>query len=370
MDTAGLDPGQTVRIYDYSPNPRALLACLSAPIGDFLSATWFPVVHVRRGWLHGSHAVVTVRPPAGRPASRSRDLAPLAEAMRDAVAGDTGTAPDEAKYLADAEELGRWENVPGPYLPLHPPGHVEVGEDQPPEGWPAGLVLARDLMLARMLRPTLSAAAAAQEQFPAYAMRVLSIAAGTHPGGTELGTLPYRSHSEAMLSWKAGTANPREAFRNRFAGDRSGFEAALADPYASAPPEHVASLREWAAAVEHCWGVATALVLSGQVDRTTLNEAGRLRDAPSQLHETKTSAFHEQMHTDGFDGRLPNWHMAHRLVVNVLYQALSCLGLTAVQRYYLCYGLSEATDHSLGLSWSQRLSEYAGGRVVSTGRSR
>jgi hypothetical protein len=364
MDTIGLDPGQTIRIFDYSPNPRALLSRLSAPIGAFISATWFPVIHVRRGWLHGSHAVVTVRPPANHPASRSRDLSGLAAAIGDAVADLAGAPPEPADYLATASELGRWENIAGPYLPLRPHGHVEIGTDQPPPTWPAGLVLARDLMLARLLTPTLAAAAAATDQIAPYAMRVLALAAGAHPGGVELGTLPYRSHSEAMLSWNAGATDLRTTFRTRFDTDSADFATALADPIGSAPPEHAESLRLWASGVAHCWGIATALALSGQVDRAALNDAGRLQSPPLPLHGTAASPFHDQMHADGFDTTLPYWHVAHRMVVNVIYQSLSCLGLSAVQRYYLCYGLAEATDTSLGLTWSQRLSGYAADRPL------
>ncbi|HEY3954518.1 MAG TPA: hypothetical protein VGM53_14170 [Streptosporangiaceae bacterium] len=305
-----------------------------------------------------------MRPPAERPAGRSSDLRGLADAMADAVAGLPGEPPDEADYQATAAQLGRWENEPGPYLPLRPQGHIETGQDRPPPGWPPGLVLARDLMLASLLPPTLAAAQAAPGQIAGYALQVLALAAATHPAGPEIGTLPYRSHSEAMLSWKAGPADPRAAFRDRYESDAAEFAAALADPAGGAPPGQAQSLRQWEAAIHRCWGIATALTLSGQIDRSTLNDAGQLREPPDQLRQVARSSFHQQLHDEGFTAGLPHWHLAHRLVVNVLYQSLACLGLTATQRYYLCYGLSEATDRSLGRSWSQRLTGYAHGGTV------
>jgi hypothetical protein len=358
MDTVSLNSGQAIRIYDYSPHPRTLLVRLSAPIAEFSSATWFPIMHIRRGWLHGSHAVVTVRPPAGDRPSRARDLTGLIAGIGAAIEPLHGTPPDSDTYLAQAEALGRWENVPGPYLPVQPQGHIDVSPEVPPAGWPDGLVLARDLMLARLMNPILSGAAHANEIAP-YALRVLSIVAATHPAGIEIGTLPYRSHSEAALTWRAGATTLRSAFDGRFGNDSALFHAALTDPIGSAPAGEVESLRLWQDAAQHCWGVGTGLALSGAIDRGALNAAGRLIDSPDVVRGAETSAFHEQMNSDGFSALLPYWHLAHRLVVNVIYQSLACLGLSAVSRYYLCYGLAEATDHLLGSTWSQRLTGYA-----------
>lgn len=354
MDAFGLESGQTIQVFDYSPNPRALLIQLSAPIGRFNSATLFPVVHVRRGWLHGSHAVVTVRPPAGHPADCTAPFGTLVTAVRDIAASLTGTPPAEAGYLATARQLGRFENVPEPYLPLHPQGHVETGADLPPTGWPDGLVLARDLMLARLLMPVLTAASAADDDLASYAMRVLALTAHTHPGGAEFGMLSYRSHSEAVLSWNAGKSGLRSAFAARSSAASGDFDQALADPVGSASPAIRDSLLAWRLAVQHCWGIGFALTLGGAIGPDALNDAGRLRDLPAELRTAAMSSFHQQLRSDGFDENALYWHAAHRMVVNVIYLSLSCLGLTPIQRYFLCYGLSEANDRALGRTWAQR----------------
>lgn len=370
MVSTDLESGQIIRIFDYSPNPRALLSRMSSPIADFASAALFPVIHVRRGWLHGSHAVVTVRPPAGHPVPpASRDVRGLAAAIGAAAADLDGTPPAQAHYLATAAELGRWENTPGPYLPLRPQGHIEVGAYSPPAGWPDGLVLARDLMLSRLLLPALAAATVITGGVAGYALRVLALAAAAHPGGIEFGTLSYRSHSEAMFSWKAGQVDLRKEFRSRLAADGGDFAAALADPVGSAASGQAASLRQWDAAVHQCWGIGTALALSGQISREALNLAGRIQEPPVLLRSSSRSAFHDQLSSDGFDENLLYWHLAHRLVLNVLYQSLSCLGLTPLRRYYLCYGLSEATDRLLGQSWSDRLAGYAATRAATSARA-
>lgn len=354
MDAFGLESGQTIRVFDYSPNPRALLSLLSAPIGSFSSATLFPVVHVRRGWLHGSHAVVTVRPPAGHPVECAGHFGTLEAAIRALACELEGTPPAAADYVAAARQLGRFENVPGPYLPLRKQGHVETGVAGLPPGWPAGLVLARDLMLARLLAPVLAAAAVAGDDLPGYAMRVLALTAMTHPGGTEFGLLSYRSHSEAMLAWKGAQTSLRSAFAARSSAASADFTSALADPAGSAAPGLRDSLLMWSLAVQHCWGIGYALTLTGAVGTRALNEAGRLADLPAELHSARLSSFHEQLRADGFDENTLFWHAAHRMVVNVVYLSLACLGLTPIQRYFLCYGLSEASDKILGRTWADR----------------
>jgi hypothetical protein len=357
MATVGLGPGQAIRVFDHSPNPRTALNLLGAVIGEFISAAWFPVTHVRRGWLHGPHIVITVRPAAEHSANRAHDLTGLAASIGERVAELPADEPDPERYLALAEQLGRWENVAGPYLPLRPHGFVQVGPAESAQTLGPPLELARDLMLARLLTPMLRAADAAQDRIAGYAMRLLALAAQSHPGGIELGTLPYRSHAEAILTFTGGTADLRATFDARLAVDNAEFDQALADPIGSAPDHHQDSLRLWSGALAGCWGIAEALILSGAIDRRALDEAGRLRTLP--VRGGLPSPFHEQMRVLNFRAEQPFWHLAHRLVVNVLYQSLTGLGLSALQRYYLCHGLSEATDRALHQSWSQRLVQYA-----------
>lgn len=366
MGALGLNSGRTVKVFDYSPNPRTLLARLDAPIREFGSATFFPVVHVRRGWLHGSHAVVTVRRAATGPADIEPALDRLEDAIRTLAADLRGSSPTEADYLATAEELGRWENQPGPYLPLHPHGHVERGIDKPPANWSAELVFVRDLMLAALLEPVVAAAGVVEDDdLLSYAARVLALVAESHPGGTLVGTWSYRSHCEAMLSWNLSSVNPGKAFRARFEADGAEFVATLDNPIGTAPARHVESLQRWRSGIERCWGIATAAALQGQIDASVLNSVGRMQEAPTALTAAERSKFHESMHSWSFDPNGVFWHLAHRMVVNLTYQSLAGLGLTALQRYYLCFGLSEASDRATGKTWAERIASYAEARAAS-----
>jgi hypothetical protein len=345
-----LRPASAIRIYDYTPDPRVLLDALREPVRQLRSFVK-PMISLRRGWLHGSHLQVTVRPHGTAPdlelASFVADAALAARAL-------PAVSPTEASYLAGAEQLAAWENVSAPFLPLHPQGFVEAGPATAPPTWSAELELARDLIGTEFVEAILGSTSA-QLDVTQFAARILAFVARTHPYGLGLGTLSYRSHAEGISATVRDRTDLNAVFARRFARDREVFTAALTEPD-PAPQDPLAA---WAGPLHRAWGVAEALAATGAIDGPAIDAAGRLDRLP--VERAQVSDFHATYSTVGLAGQKPHWFTAHRIVLNTVYPALMCLGLSALQRYYVCYGLAEATDLLLEDPWQDRL-----GRLGST----
>jgi|GEM_PF-6242196 len=342
-----LGQGTVIRIYDHNPNPRKLLRELADPIGALRGDQWLPVVHVRRGWLHGSHLQLTVRPLGTVPP----ELDGFLQLAARTAARLGGTPPSTEQYLSRATELARWENVDEPLLPLRPQGFAEVVPAVEPASWTPGLLLARDQILSAFLDGVLRATED-DGDVAWYATRVLALLARSHRYGLGIATLPYRSHAEGVSSALGASVNLREVFAERFARDRDRFAQALGE----SDPEPSDPLYPWHTAMQRAWGVAEALAASHQVDDQALNRAGQME---MPVANPTASQFHTTVRRSGFAGLKPYWQTAHRLILNALYPSFTCLGLTPVQRYYACYGLSEAVDLQLGESWLERVRRFA-----------
>lgn len=344
MDVLG--QGTAIRIYDHSTNPRELLRELADPIVELRADQWLPVAHVRRGWLHGSHLQLTVRPLGTTPPVLDNFLSLAAQA----AARLTGAMPDQAQYLSRATELARWENVDQPLLPLRPQGFAEAVPVVEPASWQPGLMLARDQIMSVFLDGVLGAA---RQETPVawHATRILALLARTHRYGVGLATLPYRSHAEGVSAALGASINLREVFAERFGQDRDQFAQALteADPLPSDP------LYPWHAAFQRAWGIAEALTASQQIDAQAMSAAGQME---MPVDKPTVSQFHTAARRSGFTDLSPYWHVAHRLILNALYASFTCLGLSPVQRYYACYGLSAAADLQLGESWLERMQRF------------
>ncbi|MBN0048026.1 hypothetical protein JS756_28730 [Streptomyces actuosus] len=393
-------PGRTriVRVHDHSTDPLPLLRLLAGPLRELTARQWVPLAHVRRGWLGGSHLRITLRPLASNTLLLDDFAALAGRAARSLPA----TAPDEVAYRARAAELGRWENVPPPHPPLRAQGVVEVDEETgPPPGWTPALVDARDQLSSHLLSPLLHSVGAVPDP-PAPGLgtgpadagdgtgadgtdvlrlvtRVLALLARGHPYGLGVGTLPYRSHAEGVMSAVGGRTDLRAAFRERYARDREFFAAAVAEqPLSAAVPQEPSAsavardpsapgsagappgspvLAHWAAAFARCRGAAEAFTATGLITDETLGALGSAT-APTDDRPVP-NAFHTAAHHSGITVSEPYWQTAHRLVLNSLYSALTCLGVSPLRRYYLCYGVSEAADELLGETWLERMSGFA-----------
>jgi len=347
-----LGPGQATYIYDYSTNPRLLLGLLSGPILE-LRDEGIPLVHVQRGWLHGTHLVVTVRPLGATPV----DLGRFTTVAGEIAAQLTASPPDEPDYLTRAAQLARWEDVSAPLLPLHPQGFTETRPVATPHGWSEDLLRSRDQLAGLLLEPILASAQLPPADVLPHAARILALCALAHPYGIGPGTLSMRSHTEAILSATGGTVDLRASFVERFERDRAVFLAALRDPaIAGTGGGEPAATYRWANALHACWGAALAITAAGIVDEDDLL-AGQLPEAPmaNGIH----SPFHHAVRLSGINEWQPYWHVAYRLIINIVYSSLSCLGITPLQRYYLCFGLSCAADEILGEDWEQRVERIA-----------
>ncbi|MGW7610859.1 hypothetical protein ACWGKW_26985 [Streptomyces sp. NPDC054766] len=343
-----IDPGLAIRVFDYSDNPRELLREISEPLLHLKSSQQLPVVHVRRGWLHGSHLLLTLRPYGERTVDADEFVATVT-----ALAAARGaSAPDQETYLRRAQELARWENVRDELLPCHPQGTVIAEPHRPRTDSPA-LSQAVDQIMGRFLEPALGSLAVPEADLLPHLAQVLALLARTHPRGISAGALPYRSHAEGVASVTGKHADLRSAFAARYLSDRQVFLDALQAPVQSD------TLRSWERAMQYAWGVAEAHTAGQAVDDRVLQGAAGGGDWEHPLGTPVRSEFIGAV-LDGGMLRKPSYrHIAHRIVLNVLYAGLTCFGITPMQRYYLCYGLGEGTDELTGVSSIERVQAFS-----------
>lgn len=355
-----LGPGLALSITDYSAESAQLLRDLTTSLTSLRLSQQLAVLAVRRGWLHGSHLQILARGYAGQHTEQIAEaLAEFAEHARQiATTGARATvqAPDEASYLARAEQLARWENVDPPYLPLYPQGTVRIETVALPEGFSADLAQARDQITSRYLDLVLRTAAVAATDRPGVLMQVMAALARTHPHGIGYGTLPYRSHVEGVASATGGHADVRSAYAARFETDHDSFRAALLDPITDP------LIAGWREAFLYAWGVAEGIVASGAVDDEGLADAAGRRPV-TPMGPLARSEFFAEMIATGLIQDPPYQHVAYRIILNTLYSTLSCFGISPLQRYYLCYGLAEATDRELGEGPNARVRRIAATRA-------
>jgi hypothetical protein len=343
-----IGPGLAARITDYSENPRGLLRELAAPLLRLKSSQQLPIVHVRRGWLRGSHLLVTARPYADRTADLDGFLA---EAARLATALPAA-APPQARYRERAVELARWENVPVDLRPPYPQGGVAVWPNEPKPGAVPALTQATDQILGRFLEPVLASAATADDALLPHLARVMALLARSHPRGISAGALPFRSHAEGISSATGNHTDLRSRFAARFEQDEATFLDALRAPIGAD-----AALLAWRSAFDYAWGVAEGLTAGHHIDDRVLQAAAGTMEMP--LGTPVRSDFIGEVLASRLAADPSYRHLAHRVVLNVLYASLTCFGITPMQRYYLCYGLSEGADRLTGETSIQRLRRFA-----------
>jgi hypothetical protein len=342
-----IGPGLAIRIFDYSENPRELLRGLTEPLTRLKSAQQLPVVHLRRGWLHGSHLQVTARPYEGREVVAA-EFAAQAGALAAARNAET---PTESAYLTRAQELARWENVREELLPRHPQGFVDVRAALPRLPAQPELSLASEQIMGRFLEPVLASAAVPDALILPHLAQVMAVLARSHPRGISAGALPYRSHAEGISSATGNHLDLKSRFAARFDTDQQVFFDALNTPLTDP------ALLLWQSAIQYAWGVAEALAAGGHLTERTLADAVGEMEMP--LGTPVRSDFIGEVLGSALIANPSYRHIAHRVVLNVLYACLTCFGITPVQRYYLCYGISEATDRLLGQDSIARVREFS-----------
>ncbi|MFI1971869.1 hypothetical protein BLA24_06530 [Streptomyces cinnamoneus] len=343
-----LGEAQKIRLYLHTTRQRAFIRERLHPLlADFSRQHLLPVRLMRRGWLHGPHVELVVRPHGGR----TCDVAELAPRLAGAVHGITPEPVDEDAYLRRAGQLGRMENVPGPYLPVHAHGTVDVPAMGDDDRWPRPLGDVRDAVLT-----ALTDAACAETEPDAARRRtrlaaVMAALAASSPVGLGLGAMSYRSHSEAFFALSPHT-DVRAAFTRRFEQEGDAFREVVRRQLSSGTPT---DLRPWTSAFTYGWGALDALGSAGVLTAETVaaisaDQAGRATARPK-------THFHRTFDDLGLLDRPAHWFLAYRCLLNFLYTALPLLDVTPVERYYLCFALSEALDQETGSTWEQRLDD-------------
>ncbi|MEU7021258.1 hypothetical protein ABZ990_11470 [Streptomyces sp. NPDC046203] len=318
------------------------------------------VAYLARGWKHGPHVELVAHGPDGIP-------------WQD-IADSIDWRPDElpepmsgGEYLAQARELGRLERVEPPYLPLHPRGTVEFFEELPGMTWPAGLEAPRDLVLTRMFAPLarlLDLAADRDAGVPVTALAEAFTALCTaHPGGPAYGVFSLRSHTEAFLHWASSVKDPRPSFARRLEADAPMLRAVVERARDGAESAEAAEFR---AAFAYGMGVFDTAAARGDLSAGLLDELAPVTDRqatapPGQRGPVGDgrSAFHATVAESRVADRTPAWFASYRLLINLFYSRLPLLGVTPVQRYYLCFAIAETVDEVYGESWRDRLRRAA-----------
>ncbi|WP_158702531.1 hypothetical protein [Kitasatospora sp. MMS16-BH015] len=298
--------------------------------------------------MHGSHLLLVARPYGERAVDASGFTAVAAEL----AAARAGRTPDQESYLRRAAELARWENVEDELLPCHPQGHVTAEPYRPRLDSPA-LAQAVDQIMGRFLEPVLGSLTVPESELLPHLTHVMALLARTHPRGISAGALPYRSHSEGVASATGNHADLKSAFAARYLSDRAVFLDALQAPVQDE------TLRAWERAMQYAWGVAEAHTAGLAVDERVLQTTAGSADWEHPLGTPVRSDFIGEV-LDGGMLRNPSYrHIAHRIVLNVLYTSLTCFGITPMQRYYLCYGLGEGTDELTGETSIERVRAFS-----------
>jgi hypothetical protein len=327
------------------------------------------VGYLRRGWLYGPHIEIVGRVDE----ERSLGWAALAELVDPPLPAGPDALTEEA-YLDRARELGRLEGVAPPYLPMRPHGTLEWLRAEDVALWPQPLDALREAALTRLTRPVvatleeLAAKLATDRTLATVRLAEAFMAlAGAHRAGAQYGVFSLRSHAEAFLAWVSPRADARPAFDRRLDADtdllRPIVERALIGR-----PEPTAA--RWDVALAACMGLFEAGVLSGSLSLRTLESLVGEFDAATMgppggdgAATAAASDFHRAVHASGLIDDPPEWFAAYRTVVNLFYQQLPLLGVSAMQRYYLCYAIANLVDATVGEPWQARVDRLRAMRV-------
>lgn len=369
------EPVTGVRLYTRAPVTPTWLRQAVVPAARALreDRAAGPVL-LRRGWLNGPHVELSTL-GAPRPGSAHRRSGATPDwarvtALLDAGPADVPGAMADDEYLDRARELGRLERVPPPYLPLHPHGHVELvradldGLGARPGGttWPEPLASVRRAVQAVLSGATLHSVeslAAHPAQDVRHVTRVLLALGDVHPAGLANGSVSFRSHAEAFLSWSAPRVDVRPVFEARRQTQLSWLRPAVEDVLSHGDAAQACA---WTVPLARAAGLLDATVITGVLDlarldglapghdRATMGPPGgdgRVTTGPSDFHRAVSAAGVEEQASDFF--------AAYRVLVNLTYEQLTLLSVSAMQRYYLCFAVAQTVDDVLGTTWSERL---------------
>lgn len=344
-----------LRLHTLTPITPRWLARRVLPLVDELTGH-HGAVHVRlqQGWLHGPHVELA----AYRGRRGPLPWRQLADGW-EAGPADAGRTLTKRAYLDQARALGRLERVSPPYLPLLDHGTaLPLTAAEWTRPWPGALGELREYALARLLDPvrrTVEALTAApQEALERLAEAFLAVAEA-HPYGAAYGGFSFRSHAEAFFNSAprtAGTSSPRAAFDLRLEGERPRLEAVVRRALEGGETRTASA---WRGAVAYCAGLFESAAVRGEVDAADLAELA----GPQEDGGRAPSAFHQAVAASGTTDGNAAWFTGYRTAINLFYRQLPMLGVSPLQRFYLCHAVAECVDGVLGESWRQRLERQA-----------
>ncbi|MDH6130006.1 hypothetical protein [Kitasatospora sp. GP82] len=361
MNSAPIERTTGMRFYAQSPVDSRWLSRVMVPVVRSLRDDHgASVAYLGRGWKHGPHVELVAYGP------RTIPWAEVAEGL-DWRTEELGAPLTDRDYLAQARELGRLEKVAPPYLPLHPRGTVEFLADDPNPGWPPALRALRDSALTRMFEPmarTLEPVPAGAGGVSVTALAEAFVALCTaHPRGAAYGVFSLRSHAEAFLHWAGAAKDPRPSFQRRLAKDADVFRALVERVRDGGESAEAAA---WRSAFAYCMGSFDAAVAAGDLSPELLDRlapvgerAGMGPPGVAERASSGRSDFHEAVAASKVSEQPPGWFASYRLLINLFYSRLPLLGVTPIQRFYLCFAIAETVDEVYGESWRTRLERVA-----------
>ncbi len=317
-------------------------------------------VRLRRGWRFGTHVDLVAATPAGRVPDW-----PAVAGLLDAGPEPAVPALDEHRYLAQARELGRLEDVPPPYLPMKAHGTVELLADADVVRSPLDDV--RDPVAAALcpvVLDTLDDIAAEPRNGPARIAEAFVALADTHVLGLAYGVFSLRSHAEAFLAWAGAEHDLRAAFTARRATEGAVLRTAVEQRLSGLAGRRAG---EWRTALAYGAGVLDTAVAAGALSSSVLDartaglDPARMgppgRPGAAPRDGRPDTDFHRAVAESGVTDGAADWFVAYRTLINFFYEQLPLLTITPMQRYYLCSAIADTVDEVLGQSWQERLDQ-------------
>lgn len=333
--------------------------------------------YVERHWRFGPHLKICLKSSA--PSILERVLVESAARVRDHLGQKPSTETlDEGDYLRLSESLGRRELVPPPYGPLYADNTCFTADHLPRVeliGGPEAVdFYERYQMMA--LGPVLkfieSCSGANENSRLNYALALLVILAASYPrGGLFSGQLSLRSHLEEFLLENDASGKLRSGFAQRYerAKDRiiSTVRALKEQTEGGRYTGDDPLLKTWAGLYEQGWPQALELARRRVIDE---EPAARLRAAAGAFDPATAarwafddtreySPFHQELRSfNWLEERVDVFEFsAYRWLLNLQYILMPLLDISPIERLYLTYVITEASESVYGRTWQQHFAE-------------
>ncbi|GAA3125390.1 MULTISPECIES: thiopeptide maturation pyridine synthase [Nonomuraea] len=343
----------SVHVHHYGDATDRLLLDAVRPVMAELAGrghrSWFA-----RHWRQGPHVRLHVE--ASEPAFLTDVLPVVAARIEPYLAGLPSVPPDVEALLPLHRRLAAAESERGPLTPFYADNswHVEPYDDRTAvHGTPEAAALYADFMCAA--NEHAFAVLEGRDVLTAAFDAMVVVADEFHEDGIEAGYLSFRSHADAFLAQQGGGAARRLAWDARF--------EARADAFAT----RLDALLDSGAVDEATESLVAALLASRErglgLRRRGLLPLGEDGDLPSVRDAYRDlSPFHRALAENErwLAEVLPStWFALFRLVLNLMYLQFTRLGVTPLQRYFLCHLVAAAVERRTGRQATDVLRAFA-----------